>query len=215
MYGCAITCSETSSSFGVSHSGLLAGLRGFEVGLPATVFGSSIVRLRFAHPASARLDVGHRTTTARCSLPRDGIHRSTARRTSAITAASAPRAAVGLPRLLQRTRAAGRRKRAEAPLQPSPTRSAAPASSPADPAGSRAGRPSIAEGNIAKFQFPFKYCRLVAPERRRNARYCVGVGLELVPQARGGADAHQLAGIETERAERAGSLDDGLQPRRY
>src|SRR6266513_209646 len=44
MYGCAITCSETSSSFGVSQTGLSVG---FEARLTAdsAVFGVSIVNL--------------------------------------------------------------------------------------------------------------------------------------------------------------------------
>src|SRR5262245_40697389 len=75
MYGWAMTCSETSSSLGVSHTGFVSVLEAW-LGADSIVVGDSVVTFRsFISPPLPW--VRHKTwaATARCSLPREKIHR--------------------------------------------------------------------------------------------------------------------------------------------
>ena len=72
-----------------------------------------------------------------------------------------------------------------------------------------ARRPPVhAEGLVAEL-----HAAAAAASRASSARkppYAAAAGSTLVPVARRGADAHQLAGVEAEGAERARALDDRL-----
>ena len=65
-----------------------------------------------------------------------------------------------------------------------------------------------AERNVAKLHFGANRSRLPLQNGAKCAIFRGG-RLESLPEARGGTDAHELAGIEAKRAEGMRSLDDG------
>ena len=130
MYGCAITCSETSSIFGVSHGGFSLGF----CFLAASCGGLGRARRRPSIRSSCLprcCSNGRRTQLPAVRLRVASTRpRSRAAPPRALSAV-APGVAVRVPRLVRASSCADRRRRAAAPPRPSPSRWAAPAASPA------------------------------------------------------------------------------------
>ena len=139
MYGWAITCSETSSSLGVSHAGLAAGLVLRAAGGTACWCRRS-QSIRSSCLPFVELDVGnwHPLPVVRLRVGRLVVDRAHAVLLSLLRSAK-PRGTPARPR--RASCAANRRKWREAPPPPSPIRSEAPARSPADPRARREAHP--------------------------------------------------------------------------
>src|SRR5450631_4467262 len=65
------------------------------------------------------------------------------------------------------------------------------------------------EWNVAKFQVTFNYRGMPLQQVEELPVRLVG-RLKLIPESRGGADAHEPAGIEAERAQGTRTIDDAL-----
>ena len=195
MYGCAITCSETSSSFGVSHSAFLAGAVGL-VSRCSAVFDSLVTFASCCLLVRQALTNGIRCQRFASGVPRPVVDRTRRRarsRSSSCHAAQYARHASA-----SESRRRSRAHLREAPRPPSPSRSAAPAASRAARRGSRRS-PSRCRRDCSKV--PSGLQPRGAVERSRNA-VLARRRLERAPLPRRRADAHQRAGVEAEGAER-------------